>query len=995
MQYIQRDRLIHIEWAIFRGTSDVPEDFSRALVKMFLIGNNEKYLLTATAQGGKLLADLPEGLPEGAYSLEALWVKNYGNLLPHRQPLTPGGEPVCPRRPGQRPNDPAFLHPHDHRFNNRCLMRSRKDYVFALTDYPSEETYIGESGEATVRCASSVATYGYDGLSAYEIAVMRGDFSGTEGEYLEALKYELEVATDEKLGGIKASAKTDNETVEAKIGPDGKLYVPAAASEELKTATETTLGGIRAATKTSLETQEVKIDPVTGKLYTQPGGEGGVEIVNNPDDEDLHSVEKSADLHVLQFADKEYNASAFSGLGRVYLRKNISSNKNILTQAMMSKTNTRYIIQYDYDLDGETITVPEGCILEFEGGSIQNGTLVGNYTAIKSALRTIFVGNIALEGTYNVPEAYPEWFGAIGDGANDDYLYIKKALDSFEVVKLSHSYYISNTLSIDYNHTLKGRDKKHSIIVLKSDIDAIIVYRGSNLCNLRVKIDNETYSHSAVTLSDGGNGSDFSYIGNIEIAMTQPSGLMCSENSIGVYICSSFAKGLYFNKIDRVDVRFARVAFYAYAGKEEDNSTCYINSNFVTCCRSFGCGTAIKTRVKNGYSEIKGNVFDVNHQNHVDLVSDYLIYDMATNYEYGITQNIVKGKVWDLSITFESGCLLGNIGGNLIETDYRIVPFNNTNNYIFLGTLIASNDGLSQAHIKMSNYLTEQEFTLIALDGTLKCSYVISKFSSIEYGVRSGSFISDIQYVNIDGIYYIYIHCGFKGYVIFNYNDSYNFTPTPYTVQITSLPEGKGFKKITPTLRYSLPVLSGANEDKIRINESSWDGVGVSTYNSELHRPRYWDTEYETWLNPLGQEEGLMRGNSEDRPTLNQYKSDGFMFLDYTLGKPIWLMNGKWCEHDGTAAHKSRGSGGAPSLSSNDYGAFYFERGYSKPMWWDGTKWRDAMGKTNGVNFGMSDARPTGLGVDKDYGFEFFDVELGKPIWWAGNKWVDATGAEV
>lgn len=122
MQYIQRDKLVHIEWSIFRGTSQVPEDFSRALVKMFLIGGNEKYLLTATAEGGKLLADLPSDLPEGAYSLEAIWVKNYGNLLPHRQPLTPGGEPVCPRRPGPHPNDPCFIHPHDNRFNDRCLM---------------------------------------------------------------------------------------------------------------------------------------------------------------------------------------------------------------------------------------------------------------------------------------------------------------------------------------------------------------------------------------------------------------------------------------------------------------------------------------------------------------------------------------------------------------------------------------------------------------------------------------------------------------------------------------------------------------------------------------------------------------------------------------------------------------------------------------------------------------------------------------------------------
>lgn len=475
MQYIQRDKLVHIEWSIFRGTSQVPEDFSRALVKMFLIVGNEKYLLTATAEGGKLLADLPGDLPEGAYSLEAIWVKNYGNLLPHRQPLTPGGEPVCLRRPGPHPNDPCFIHPHDNRFNDRCLMRSRKDYVFALTDYPSEETVTGESGEVTVRLASSVATYGYDGLSAYQIAVMRGDFSGTEGEFLaqsgftklktingESLIGEgdieitgggtletatetklggiraatktqdetvevkidpvtgklyvpaaestaLEAATETQLGGIKAAAKTANETVEAKIGPDGKLYVPASQGEELKTATETTLGGIRAATKTSLETQEVKIDPSTGKLYTLPGGEGGVEIVNNPDEEDLHSIEKSTDVHVLQFADKEYNASAFSGLGRVYLRKNISSNKNILTQAMMSKANTRYIIQYDYDLDGETITVPEGCTLDFQGGSFGNGTLTGNYTAISGSQGVIF-HNITVSGTFACANIFLSWF---------------------------------------------------------------------------------------------------------------------------------------------------------------------------------------------------------------------------------------------------------------------------------------------------------------------------------------------------------------------------------------------------------------------------------------------------------------------------------------------------------------------------------------------------------------------------------------------------------
>lgn len=452
MIYISKDSQIHVVWSIFRGTSDVHEDFSRALVKVFLIGNYEKYLLEAVAEGGNLVFDIPQGLPEGAYSLEAIWVKNYNNLLPCSDTLTPSVDSGCRNQPLRWP----FKHPHDHRFNDRCIMRSRKDFVFALTEYDSESTFYKDSGEAEIKIRSAVATYGYDGLSAYEIAVLRGDFNGTEGEYLDSLKFKLEVAqehklggitavtktddeteevkvdpetgrlyvkpggggslsvaTETKLGGIKASSKTDNETVEAKIGEDGKLYVPKG-GEELKTATETTLGGIKAATKSSLETQEVKIDPATGKLYTQPGGEGGVEIVNNPDEEDLHSVEQSADVHVLQFADKEYNASSFSGLGRVYLRKNISSGKNVLTQAMMSKANTRYVIQYDYDLDGETITLPKGCQLEFNGGKIKNGKIVGGMARISGNITDNIFENTVIEG-FNIEYLDIRWFGAIPD----------------------------------------------------------------------------------------------------------------------------------------------------------------------------------------------------------------------------------------------------------------------------------------------------------------------------------------------------------------------------------------------------------------------------------------------------------------------------------------------------------------------------------------------------------------------------------------------------
>ena len=56
--------------------------------------------------------------------------------------------------------------------------------------------------------------------------------------------------------------------------------------------------------------------------------------------------------------------------------------KIVLTQDMVSKANVKYVIKWNFDLDGETITIPEGCLIEFDGGSISNGTLVGDDTIL-------------------------------------------------------------------------------------------------------------------------------------------------------------------------------------------------------------------------------------------------------------------------------------------------------------------------------------------------------------------------------------------------------------------------------------------------------------------------------------------------------------------------------------------------------------------------------------------------------------------------------------
>lgn len=86
-------------------------------------------------------------------------------------------------------------------------------------------------------------------------------------------------------------------------------------------------------------------------------------------------------------------------------------NGNTLTQNNFPDTNTTYIIRYSFDLNNAEITIPDNCILKFEGGSLNNGTLIGTNTSIDADLYTIF-SNITFKGYYVVDKVFAEWFGA-------------------------------------------------------------------------------------------------------------------------------------------------------------------------------------------------------------------------------------------------------------------------------------------------------------------------------------------------------------------------------------------------------------------------------------------------------------------------------------------------------------------------------------------------------------------------------------------------------
>lgn len=84
-------------------------------------------------------------------------------------------------------------------------------------------------------------------------------------------------------------------------------------------------------------------DPTTGKWVEQH------EAVP-ADEEDITEQNGTP-----QLANKTYDKQSFSGLGRVYLRKNIVGDKNVLTQAMINKAN---IINKGFQYFDTTINKP-------------------------------------------------------------------------------------------------------------------------------------------------------------------------------------------------------------------------------------------------------------------------------------------------------------------------------------------------------------------------------------------------------------------------------------------------------------------------------------------------------------------------------------------------------------------------------------------------------------------------------------------------------------
>lgn len=101
-------------------------------------------------------------------------------------------------------------------------------------------------------------------------------------------------------------------------------------------------------------------------------------------------------------------------------------------------SETVYVVKEKVDLLGETLILPPDCILRFEGGFFENGSIIFDNTLIEGNYRF----NCSCSGTIANDIVCPQMYGAKGDGISDDSEPIQKAINSSKQVLFKRATYL-------------------------------------------------------------------------------------------------------------------------------------------------------------------------------------------------------------------------------------------------------------------------------------------------------------------------------------------------------------------------------------------------------------------------------------------------------------------------------------------------------------------------------------------------------------------------
>lgn len=463
---LQIDKLGKVSITVEEGYWDITKDYDKLTI-VEKEGTFGTFISRKPVPAGTVLTDRKYWIPFSSLKEEIIlnfnkWVSDYGALLGSQAETLNAIQEAINSIYSHLPQGVIFKGNIDSvraGFESEIILEGKttneEDAKFVLYKN-NEEIYRQEEGNSfnisdTVNGDTEYKLVtiqnGYKYISTWNVAIALPLYAGGGQTYQDAIGDDKIVKVSNDISGIYSIVIDKDGDYIFFVAPKGYLIksikmngldVPIKSTKEVYLGTEYIIYQSDYQYKTG--TYPIQINDYTGLNEDDFLG-----ILNSLGDTasavDVANLKERIDnLPVNELIDKEYAPAKFSGMGRIYLRKNIKNGKNILEQNMMLKENTIYIIQYDFDLNGKEISIPENCVLQFEGGSLRNGNIIGSNTIIVADPVSIFY-DISIKGTFisNTNKYYCEWFD----------LDVEKCLLAFEKVDFVGKYTFDKNIFIE------------------------------------------------------------------------------------------------------------------------------------------------------------------------------------------------------------------------------------------------------------------------------------------------------------------------------------------------------------------------------------------------------------------------------------------------------------------------------------------------------------------------------------------------------------------
>lgn len=686
----------------------------------------------------------------------------------------------------------------------------------------------------------------------------------------------------------------------------------------------------------------------------------------------------------------------------IILKKNLVNGVNTLTQGMMNQTNTKYVIKYDYIL-GEDITVPSGCVLEFDGGSISGEHIINaNNTVILGKANNSILCNIT--GSIN-GDVCLDWFTISNNWNTQDVVRLSYALTNL----INSNYHFSkNTYTTSKKITITNKNKivlngNHCVISGQQGIytgDSFFI--DSNVNSL--EIFNFTLKYFVIGIQIP-YGTD---INNIEIYNIETYNVeeviyvrnnkdTSSDLQIKIYDCKfkELENGIIVepNNVSYLCIEDLKIDNIRLNSAVPDN----IRQSY-TINKYYGLsGIHVLCHDSNVLMKNTSYVRNINVENiHVQRVSEITNYSSSNDYDcYGIA---VKFDTLDGNYCNIIDCNVSNL---ILSDDSTITSK--------IGIYVASyishiinckcvNAGLSEAviSVKRNNYAVVKNCIIYntITDITIPNHYGVE-------GITCGKCLIDS--CDISGINYLCL--------------SENGSVTINNTRATKINAIQGcYNKasgahigdlyISNCNIYTYGLINGNNNDlnnrDVIITNSIIDFVGlgdniraISNFiikNSRILITRLYT--YPTRLNTNSPIENLILENNTIRDTTENYdqaiinqncNAKHVYLINNNLYGPIIKFQETWREiNDNVIIICVKDNFLESSCFSIDTNI---------------ADYTTKLALEN--NYGYNAVPATIIGTsalrtqNHTQGTYYFDTTLGKPIWWNGTVWIDATGATV